>query len=91
MRPAGVRGPHDVINLGVMIGLSLPQAKAAVSKNCLLVLEHAKTRRTYKSGMIDLLSSSELSREDEWERTSAISSKLAGESEEDEANGFIKL
>lgn len=40
-----LRGPFDVMNLGVVLGLSEENAGRATSQNCSLVLKHAATRR----------------------------------------------
>ncbi|XP_046373830.1 ribonuclease P protein subunit p30-like [Haliotis rufescens] len=44
-----LRGPYDVINLGLMFGLNHENAKNAVAKNCRAVLKHAESRKISKS------------------------------------------
>lgn len=40
-----VRSPYDVVNVGLLVGLTYAQALDAVSSSCLAVLAHAQTRR----------------------------------------------
>jgi hypothetical protein len=41
-----LRGPHDVINLAVMVGMTEERAKDAITINCDKVIENAEKRRT---------------------------------------------
>ena len=41
-----LRGPHDVMNLAALVGLSEERAKEAMTTNCDALLEHAAHRRT---------------------------------------------
>ncbi|XP_007894966.1 ribonuclease P protein subunit p30 isoform X2 [Callorhinchus milii] len=45
-RPMELRGPYDLANLGLLLGLSEGDAKAAVSTNCRAALLHGETRKT---------------------------------------------
>ncbi|KAK9803847.1 hypothetical protein WJX73_008026 [Symbiochloris irregularis] len=47
-----LRGPYDVINLGVLFGLSDQQAKAAITTNCAHVLAHARSRKAHAGKVI---------------------------------------
>ena len=40
-----LRGPHDVMNIGVVLGLNEQNARRSVCENCSLVLKHAARRR----------------------------------------------
>ncbi|XP_014679285.1 PREDICTED: ribonuclease P protein subunit p30-like isoform X2 [Priapulus caudatus] len=60
-----VRGPYDVANLGLLIGLQEPQSKDAISTNSRACVLHANTRHSVKS-VISVRSSSELKAEDQW-------------------------
>lgn len=46
-----LRGPFDIINLGVLFGLSDADSKEAISSTCRAVLLHAETRKT-ASGIV---------------------------------------
>ena len=43
-----LRGPYDVVNLGTFLGLTEQQAHAAVGKNAVAVVEHARKRKSYR-------------------------------------------
>lgn len=43
-----LRGPHDVINLATMFGLSQQQAQQAISGNVAAAVQHAAERKAYK-------------------------------------------
>ncbi|XP_070211311.1 ribonuclease P protein subunit p30-like isoform X2 [Littorina saxatilis] len=60
-----LRGPYDLSNLGLLFGLSSPQSKNAVSKNCRAVLKHAEARKMMKS-VVGVVKSSQLSPGDQW-------------------------
>ncbi|EFJ05249.1 hypothetical protein SELMODRAFT_7269, partial [Selaginella moellendorffii] len=47
-----IRGPNDAANLATLFGLTMEQARAAISKNCNSVLLHGYTRKnTYKAAI----------------------------------------
>eukprot|EP00238_Polyblepharides_amylifera_P004762 CAMPEP_0196586958 /NCGR_PEP_ID=MMETSP1081-20130531/55984_1 /TAXON_ID=36882 /ORGANISM="Pyramimonas amylifera, Strain CCMP720" /LENGTH=205 /DNA_ID=CAMNT_0041908989 /DNA_START=498 /DNA_END=1115 /DNA_ORIENTATION=+ len=48
LRSGELRGAHDVINLGGLLGLPMPASQAALSEQCRKVLQHGDARRTYK-------------------------------------------
>jgi len=43
-----VRSPYDVINLGVLFGLSFDIGKKSISSNCNSIVIHGETRKTHK-------------------------------------------
>lgn len=46
-----LRSPYDVINIGILIGLTYGQALDAISSSCLQVIAHADKRR----GKVDVV------------------------------------
>ncbi|TWW82350.1 ribonuclease P protein subunit p30-like [Takifugu rubripes] len=50
-QPLELRGPYDIINLALLLGLSDGDAKEAVSSTCRAVLLHAESRKT-ASGIV---------------------------------------
>ncbi|XP_076439526.1 ribonuclease P protein subunit p30-like [Babylonia areolata] len=60
-----MRGPYDIINLGLLFGLSQAQSKNAISRNCRAVLKHAEARKIAKS-VVSVVKSSQLSPGDQW-------------------------
>ena len=52
-----LRGPHDVINLATFFGMSQQQAQAALGRNALQLLNHARTRQAYRGALILTVSS----------------------------------
>ncbi|PRP89863.1 ribonuclease P/MRP 30kDa subunit [Planoprotostelium fungivorum] len=59
-----LRGPHDIINLGVMIGLSTDNARKAVTVNPASAVLHGETRRTAK-GAIGVMNTSKMNGEEQ--------------------------
>jgi len=59
------RSPNDVINLGIMFGMTQDQAKRALVDNPKSVLKHAAAREIYKS-TVQVLSTSDIPEEDKW-------------------------
>ena len=49
-----LRGPYDVINLGLLFGLKSEQGKGAVSKNVRSVIYHAEARNKTVKGVVSL-------------------------------------
>ncbi|VFQ91452.1 unnamed protein product [Cuscuta campestris] len=47
-----LRGPHDVVNLSSLLGLSTEHAKSALSKNCRNLIEKASRKKSYYKGAI---------------------------------------
>ncbi|CAG12154.1 unnamed protein product, partial [Tetraodon nigroviridis] len=64
-KPLELRGPYDIINLGLLFGLSDGDAKEAVSSTCRSVLLHAETRRTASGIVYTVKSCSAASRQQE--------------------------
>jgi len=46
LKPSEVRGPYDLMNLGVLFGMNQSQAKDAVTKNFDAVLRHSLSRQS---------------------------------------------
>ena len=53
-RTMELRGPYDIINLGLLFGLKIDQGKAAVSKNIRSILYHAEARNKTVRGVLSL-------------------------------------
>ena len=49
-----LRGPYDIVNLGLLFGLKPDQGKAAVSKNIRSLLYHAAARNKTVKGVVSL-------------------------------------
>jgi len=46
-----MRAPHDVINLGLLCGMSKEAAKTSISRLCEKVIDYSLTRRTHKAAI----------------------------------------
>ena len=53
-KPIELRGPYDIVNLGLLFGLKPDQAKVAVSKNIRSIIYHAEARNKTVKGVISL-------------------------------------
>lgn len=53
-RTMELRGPYDIINLGLLFGLRPDQGKAAVSKNIRSIIYHAQARNKTVKGVVSL-------------------------------------
>ena len=53
-RTIELRGPYDLINLGILFGLKPDQSKAAVSKNIRSIIYHAQARNKTVKGVVSL-------------------------------------
>ncbi|XP_072014312.1 ribonuclease P protein subunit p30-like [Amphiura filiformis] len=78
-KPLELRGPHDVVNLGLLFGMNENQAKDAVQRNCRAVIMHAATRKSIRSSM-DIQEISQLPEQDAWKVKSS-----------QEASGFEEM
>ncbi|XP_030526256.2 uncharacterized protein LOC115737951 [Rhodamnia argentea] len=64
-----IRGPYDVANVSSLLGISMEQGKASISKNCRALIANAlKKRKFYKEAIrVEAISSSErLGSEELW-------------------------
>jgi ribonuclease P/MRP protein subunit RPP1 len=53
-RTIELRGPYDLVNLGLLFGLKPDQSKAAVSKNIRSLLYHAEARNKTVKAVVSL-------------------------------------
>ncbi|KAL8621275.1 hypothetical protein ACOMHN_008100 [Nucella lapillus] len=77
-----LRGPYEIMNLGLLFGLTSPQSKDAVSKNCRAVLKHAEARKIAKS-VVSVVKSSQLSPGDQWILHKKHSAPVSPDDQED--------
>lgn len=63
--PLDIRSPYDVTALGLMLGLSEPKAKQAISTNCNSVLLHAAARKAGRS-VVSISRLDGLANQDKW-------------------------
>ena len=64
--PMDVRGPYDVMNLGLLFGLKEAMAKETVSVNCRAVIRRAVARRETSKGVTSMRRVDELAAGEEW-------------------------
>ncbi|KAJ3416642.1 Ribonuclease P protein subunit p30 [Chytridiales sp. JEL 0842] len=67
-RAMNIRGPHDLINLCHLFGVSNDIARNWISTNCRSVLFHAATRRHTHKGLASVEPVDVLTEKDQWKR-----------------------
>lgn len=65
-KPIDLRGPYDVINLGLLFGLNEAVARRAVMDNCRAALLHARARTSTAKGVVSVAKVSEMKMDEEW-------------------------
>lgn len=87
--PLELRGPYDVANLGLLLGLTEGEAKSALSLSGRSVALHGVARKTGKC-VSHIVETKKLSQEDQW-KVQEISSALTELTEEEPLAKKIKI
>ena len=66
-KPIDLRGPYDIINLGLLFGLNESIARKAILDNCRSALLHAQARNATAKGVVSVTAVDKLKAEDLWQ------------------------